>query len=161
MLTVLTIILVLLAIAMIALILLQRGQGATAGAAFGAGASGTVFGSRGAGTFLTRATSFLALCVFGIALAMAVMISRGIGLAESEGLQITAPPPAADAEFDPDAPMTLEIPDDSSTEAAATDLPAAANNSDVPAASSGDADSAATDSDVPPVSSSGDDSEGN
>ena len=42
------------------LVLLQRGKGAEAGAGFGAGASGTVFGARGAGTALSRATAILA-----------------------------------------------------------------------------------------------------
>jgi preprotein translocase subunit SecG len=44
----------------VALVLLQRGKGAEAGAGFGAGASGTVFGARGAGTALSRATAILA-----------------------------------------------------------------------------------------------------
>ncbi len=48
------------AISIIALVLLQRGKGAEAGAGFGAGASGTVFGARGAGTALSRATAILA-----------------------------------------------------------------------------------------------------
>jgi preprotein translocase subunit SecG len=48
------------AVAIIALVLLQRGKGADAGAGFGAGASGTVFGARGAGTALSRATAILA-----------------------------------------------------------------------------------------------------
>jgi len=43
------------------------------GAAFGSGASGTVFGSRGAGNFLTRTTSWLAVAFFGISLALAVL----------------------------------------------------------------------------------------
>ena len=42
------------------LVLIQRGKGADAGAGFGAGASGTVFGARGAGTALSRATAILA-----------------------------------------------------------------------------------------------------
>ncbi len=67
---------VLLAIAMIALILVQRGAGATAGAAFGGGASNTVFGSSGAGNFLTRTTSVAAIGFFAISMAMAVMASR-------------------------------------------------------------------------------------
>ncbi len=45
------------AFAIIALVLVQRGKGAEAGAGFGAGASGTVFGARGAGTALSRATA--------------------------------------------------------------------------------------------------------
>ncbi len=43
----------------IGLVLIQRGKGADAGAGFGAGASGTVFGARGAGTALSRATAVL------------------------------------------------------------------------------------------------------
>lgn len=67
---------VLIAIAMVALVLVQRGAGATAGAAFGSGASGTVFGARGAGTFLTKSTWVLALLFCAISLVMAVMVSR-------------------------------------------------------------------------------------
>ena len=48
------------AAAIISLVLLQRGKGAEAGAGFGAGASGTVFGARGASTALSRATAILA-----------------------------------------------------------------------------------------------------
>jgi preprotein translocase subunit SecG len=47
-------------LAIIGLVLLQRGKGAEAGAGFGAGASGTVFGARGATTALSRATAILA-----------------------------------------------------------------------------------------------------
>ncbi len=43
---------------LIAVVLLQHGKGADIGAAFGAGASNTVFGSRGAGNFLTKLTTF-------------------------------------------------------------------------------------------------------
>ena len=67
---------VLVAIAMIAFILIQKGAGATAGAAFGSGASGTVFGSRGAGNFLSRSTWVLATLFCLISLTMAVMASR-------------------------------------------------------------------------------------
>ena len=48
------------AFAIIGLVLLQRGKGAEAGAGFGAGASGTVFGARGASTALSRATAIFA-----------------------------------------------------------------------------------------------------
>ncbi|HEY8510043.1 MAG TPA: preprotein translocase subunit SecG [Steroidobacteraceae bacterium] len=47
-------------VAIIGLVLLQRGKGADAGAGFGAGASGTVFGARGARTALSRMTAILA-----------------------------------------------------------------------------------------------------
>jgi len=48
------------AVCIVALVLLQRGRGAEAGAGFGSGASGTVFGARGARTALSRATAVLA-----------------------------------------------------------------------------------------------------
>ena len=67
---------VLIAIAMIAFILIQKGAGATAGAAFGSGASGTVFGSRGAGSFLSHSTWVLATLFCLISLSMAVIASR-------------------------------------------------------------------------------------
>ena len=67
---------VLIAIAMIAFILIQKGAGATAGAAFGSGASNTVFGSRGAGNFLSRSTWVLAALFCLISLSMAVIASR-------------------------------------------------------------------------------------
>lgn len=62
---------VLLAIAMVALILMQRGTGAAAGAGFGGGASATVFGSRGASSFLSKSTKWLAIVFFGISMGMA------------------------------------------------------------------------------------------
>lgn len=54
-----------LAFSLIGLVLVQHGKGADAGAAFGSGASGTVFGSQGTGSFLTRLTTGIA-CFFAI-----------------------------------------------------------------------------------------------
>jgi preprotein translocase subunit SecG len=54
---------VLAAVFMVVVVLLQQGKGADIGSAFGAGASQTVFGSRGAGNFLTKLTAFF-VCVF-------------------------------------------------------------------------------------------------
>ena len=75
---------VLVTIAMIAFILVQRGAGATAGAAFGSGASGTVFGARGAGSFLSRTTWVLALFFCAISLTMAVIVSRTVSAPETD-----------------------------------------------------------------------------
>lgn len=55
---------VLAAIFLIALVLLQQGKGATIGAAFGSGASQTVFGSRGSGSFLMRLTIGIVIVFF-------------------------------------------------------------------------------------------------
>lgn len=51
-------------IGLIGLVLIQHGKGADAGAAFGSGASSTVFGSRGSASFLTRTTAILATTFF-------------------------------------------------------------------------------------------------
>lgn len=75
---------VLIAIALCAFILIQKGPGATAGAAFGSGASGTVFGARGAGNFLSRTTWVLAASFCTISLVMAVMVSRTSALPEND-----------------------------------------------------------------------------
>ena len=64
---------VLLAIGVTALVLLQHGKGADAGAAFGSGASSTVFGARGSSSFLTRATAVLAAGFFVNSLALAYL----------------------------------------------------------------------------------------
>ncbi|MGH8549189.1 MAG: preprotein translocase subunit SecG [Methylococcales bacterium] len=64
---------VLLAVGIIALVLLQQGRGADAGAAFGSGASGTVFGAQGSATFLTRLTAALASLFFATSLGLAVV----------------------------------------------------------------------------------------
>ena len=77
--TILNVAQVLLAIAMVGFILVQRGAGATAGSAFGAGASGTVFGARGSASFLTRATAGLAAGFFIVNLVLAVIAGRTIG----------------------------------------------------------------------------------
>ena len=55
---------VILAIGVIGLVLMQHGKGADAGAAFGSGASATVFGAGGSASFLTRATTALAAAFF-------------------------------------------------------------------------------------------------
>jgi preprotein translocase subunit SecG len=60
----------------IALVLLQRGKGAEAGTGFGAGASGTVFGSRGSANFFSRATAVLATLFFATSLTLAWFATR-------------------------------------------------------------------------------------
>lgn len=57
--------------AIIGLVLLQKGKGAEAGAAFGAGASGTVFGAKGSANFLSRSTAVMATLFFVSSMALA------------------------------------------------------------------------------------------
>ena len=66
----------LVALVIIALVLLQRGKGADAGAAFGSGASGTVFGARGSSNFFSRATAILATVFFVSSLGLAYLSSQ-------------------------------------------------------------------------------------
>lgn len=67
---------VLLAFAIVAFVLLQRGKGADAGAGFGAGASGTVFGARGSASFLSRTTAVLATLFFLTSLGLSYLFSQ-------------------------------------------------------------------------------------
>lgn len=72
--TALVIVQVLISLGLVGLILVQHGKGADAGAAFGSGASGTVFGSRGAANFLSRSTAWLATAFFVVSLALAYLV---------------------------------------------------------------------------------------
>jgi preprotein translocase subunit SecG len=66
----------LLCFAIVALVLLQRGKGADAGAGFGAGASGTVFGARGSATFFSKLTAVLATLFFVTSMSLAWFATR-------------------------------------------------------------------------------------
>ena len=70
---------VLLSITLIALILMQHGQGADAGAAFGSGASATVFGARGSGNFLSKTTAVIAALFFIVCLSLAYLAANREG----------------------------------------------------------------------------------
>ena len=114
---------VLIAIALIAFVLIQKGQGATAGAAFGSGASSTVFGSRGAGNFLSRTTWVLAGLFCAISLTMAIMVSRmmdnpevGLGVVSTDQAPTAIETPAVED----GAPTEVTVGAD---EPATTDLP--------------------------------------
>lgn len=81
--TALIVIHILLAIGLIAVVLVQRGPGATMGAAFGAGASGTVFGSKGSASFLGKLTGWVGVAFFLISLSMAILLARAGGSGSS------------------------------------------------------------------------------
>jgi preprotein translocase subunit SecG len=105
MLTVLIIVHVILAISLTGLILVQHGKGADAGAAFGSGASSTVFGARGAASFLTRTTAILATGFFVVSMSLAVISSRSTDISSGPDLGVVGavqdvPLPAEAAEAD-------------------------------------------------------------
>lgn len=102
--TVFVVVQVVLAVSLIGLILVQHGKGADAGAAFGSGASGTVFGSRGSATFLSRSTGVLATLFFITSLALAVMVARGTSERQSivDGAESAPLTPAVQAPAEDD-----------------------------------------------------------
>jgi len=138
----LTVLHVMVCLVLVIVVLLQHGKGADVGAVFGGGASNTVFGSRGAGNFLTRLTTGAALLFMVSSLSLSYIANTGLtgGLFEedappagvltpapAEGAGETAPggfeevtPPAAGA---PSAEPTAQAADASPAaepEAAAT-----------------------------------------
>jgi len=112
------------ALLIIILVLLQRGKGADAGAAFGAGASGTVFGARGSSNFFSRATAVLATVFFVSSLALAYMSSQRPGAPESL-LDGAAPLEETQEVVDPmDALPELDAPLDETDGGVEEDMPA-------------------------------------
>ncbi|HEX6638891.1 MAG TPA: preprotein translocase subunit SecG [Steroidobacteraceae bacterium] len=113
--TILTILQVISALGIIGLVLLQRGKGADAGAGFGAGASGTVFGARGASTGLSRMTAIFAAVFMINSLALTYMFQRQQqdapqSLIERAQQGDAAPAPAAPAITPAPAPDADAVP---------------------------------------------------
>jgi preprotein translocase subunit SecG len=98
----------LIALLIIALVLLQRGKGADAGAAFGAGASGTVFGARGSSSFFSRATAVCATAFFVSSLTLAYLSSQGSAAPES----LLEDAPAVEAETEAETETAPELSED-------------------------------------------------
>jgi len=106
--TILTILQVLSAFAIVGLVLLQRGKGADAGAGFGAGASGTVFGARGATTGLSRMTAIFAAIFMINSLFLTYSFQRDAraqpeSILDKVPVTTTAPAPAPAAPIDANA----------------------------------------------------------
>jgi len=97
----------------IGLVLLQRGKGADAGAGFGSGASGTVFGARGSSTFFSKSTAVLATLFFLTSLGLAYIAShRGSTGAPKSVLDtapISAPAPTSTPPVTSTAPSSGDV----------------------------------------------------
>ena len=113
---------VLLAAAIIGLVLLQRGKGADAGAGFGAGASGTVFGARGSGSFLSRTTAIMATLFFVTSLGLSYLFSQG-GTAPTSVVDRVQTQQPAPAETTPPVDMLPSVPEAAPPAAAPADAP--------------------------------------
>jgi preprotein translocase subunit SecG len=101
---------VIVAITLITLVLLQHGKGADMGAAFGSGASTTVFGARGSGSFFTRATAILAALFFVNCLLLASPLVRHGARPGSVVEQVAPPAASPDAGVAGDANVIEEEP---------------------------------------------------
>jgi preprotein translocase subunit SecG len=102
----------LIALLIVVLVLLQRGKGADAGAAFGAGASGTVFGARGSSNFFSRATAVCATLFFVSSLALAYLSSQ----AKDEPTSLLEGAPVVEE-------TTMDTPPELSEETPVSDMP--------------------------------------
>ena len=90
--TLLIVVQVLCAIALVILVLLQHGKGADMGAAFGSGASGSLFGATGSANFLSRSTAGVATVFFIATLGLAYTgLSGRVGGKPSGGVMSTVP----------------------------------------------------------------------
>lgn len=99
---------VLIAITLVVLVLLQHGKGADAGAAFGSGASSTVFGARGSSSFLVRITTALAVGFFLTSLTLAMIASRQT--TPDTVADLIDDDPAEQEEVAPEAPDEADAP---------------------------------------------------
>jgi preprotein translocase subunit SecG len=111
---------VLAALGIIVLVLLQHGKGADAGAAFGGGSAGGVFGSAGASNFLSRATAILAVVFFITSMGLTMLAAR---TTETKGVMSQPVPKSTPSDVPvPTTPMGQSVPD---TPATAPGAPAA------------------------------------
>lgn len=117
---------VIITITLVGLILIQRGKGADVGAAFGSGASQTVFGSQGSASFLTRTTAILATLFFCTSLTLAYFSTQSVESSSVTDLvapvSIDAVVPDADEATQTDVPL---MPSQSAPDVTADDVPAA------------------------------------
>ncbi len=88
-------------VALILIVLLQTGKGADMGAAFGGGASQTIFGSQGAGTFLTKLTAIAAIIFMLTSLGLNILSSHRPGGSIMQGIK---EPAKQEAPLKPQAP---------------------------------------------------------
>ena len=119
---------ILLGVGIVGLVLMQHGKGADAGAAFGSGSSGTVFGAQGSASFLSRTTAIFAALFFTTSLGLAVLsgysgkktdLIESISVEESKTVSdvpLSVNPPSSNTSTDavsveklPDAPVIKEV----------------------------------------------------
>ena len=123
---------ILAALALVGLILLQHGKGADVGAAFGSGASGSLFGSSGSANFLSRTTAIIAVVFFVTSLGLTYFSSRKT---EHKGVMVAppaAPAQSLPAQIPPTAPAGAPAPSPAGQAAPAAPADAGSKVQDVP-----------------------------
>ena len=106
---ILLIVQILVALGIIGLVLIQQGKGADAGAAFGGGASGTVFGSKGSGNFLTKLTTALAIVFFSNSLMLAWLVAHPDDVANNSVIPTAVTAPADSIPVQPAVPVAPAV----------------------------------------------------
>lgn len=103
---------VLASVGVIGLVLLQHGKGADMGAAFGSGASGSLFGVSGSSNFLSRATAILVAIFFATSLALAYLSGNRGGESSviKNAVQTTVPATNAQEETKPPETTAEDVP---------------------------------------------------
>ena len=101
---------VIIAIIIVVLILLQKGKGADMGSAFGAGASGTMFGSKGSANFLSRSTAVLATIFFITSLTLAYL-NKGTVVQNNDSILDTINIIEEDDQNNDSSPVSPQIPE--------------------------------------------------
>ncbi len=128
---------IIVSLALIMIVLLQTGKGADMGAAFGGGASQTLFGTTGASTFLGKATTIVAVMFMVTCLGLAYVSTGGKGTSsimkdgEQPVLPVSSPADTADVQTETTAPVAETAADAAQPEAA---TPAAQPEAATPAA---------------------------
>ncbi len=118
---------VLLAMFVIGLVLIQHGKGADAGAAFGSGASSTVFGAKGSASFLTKLTTGAALAFFVTSISLFYLAANRDSVSSSvvEGIELPVKKQEAEAEKIPEERSELPVAPTVDTQEPDSDIPPA------------------------------------
>ena len=136
--TILLVLQVIVAVGLIGLILIQHGKGADAGAAFGSGASSTVFGSQGSSNFLTKTTAILAFVFLANSLGLAYISTKRIRTDESLMMGTEIVVEEEKSELEMEVPVSADMSDIMSDDEmpaipdSADDVPVMSDTDDIP-----------------------------
>jgi preprotein translocase subunit SecG len=104
---ILLVIYLIVALSLIGMVLIQQGKGADMGSSFGAGASATVFGSSGAGNFMTKTTTVLATVFFVLSIVLGNLTTGQIKKTD-EWENLEAPAKSVVVPAESDVPVSTE-----------------------------------------------------